>query len=172
MIELDHPRITRIADTGQYGKQFYYVLEDPGGDTVEALIEANGGLEVSRALRLHLQLSEALLAARTKPGLLSRVWPRNLMITGEGMDSRIYVVAQNLVTLTDQLECPEFLAPEVLAGEEETTQASLYSIGSVLYYMLAGKSPYRGDLSEAALLEAKRELPDMDCLPEGAPVTC
>ena len=173
LIELDHPSITRIIDTGQHANQFFYVLEDPRGHTVEEMIEASGPFEVPHALRLHLQLSEALLAVRTKPGLLSRVWPRSLMITGDGADAQVHLIAQNLVAPSEEEEeQPEFLAPEILAGHQDTAQASLYSIGATLYYMLTGKPPYPSGLSIEDLLELKsKRLPDMTILPEPSPFT-
>ena len=172
LIELDHPSITRIIDTGQHADQFFYVLEDPGGHTVEESIEASGPFEVPYALKLHLQISEALLAVRTKPGLLSRVWPRSLMVTGDGEAAQIHLLAQNLVAPSEEEEQPEFLAPEILAGHQDTSQASLYSIGATLYYMLTGKPPYLTGLPVEDLLELKsKRLPDLAMLPESAPVT-
>ena len=172
LIELDHPSITRIIDTGQHADQFFYVLEDPRGYTLEEMIEASGPFEVSHALRLQLQLSEALLAVRTKPGLLSRVWPRSLMVTGDGEAAQIHLIAQNLVAPSEEEEQPEFLAPEILAGHQDTAQASLYSIGATLYYMLTGKPPYPAGLPIEDLLGLKsKRLPDMTVLPESAPVT-
>lgn len=172
LIELDHPSVTRIVDTGQYANQFFYVLQDPGGETLEEWVETSGPIEVALALRLNLQLSEALLAVRSKPGLLSRVWPRSLMRTGEDDASKIHLVAQNLVAPGEEEEQPEFLAPEILAGHQDTAQASLYSIGATLYYMLTGQPPYPSGLPIEDLLELKStRLPDMTALPEAAPVT-
>jgi serine/threonine protein kinase len=172
LIELDHPNITRIIDTGQFGNQFFYVVQDPRGKTVEELVEASGPLDVGWALRLHLQLFEALMAVRTKPGLLSRVWPRNLMITSEGESSRINLIAQNLIAPVHPVEQPEFLAPEILAGHADSAQATLYSIGATLYYMLTAKSPYPAGLSVEDLIELKSSsLPDMSVLPPAAPTT-
>ena len=172
LIELDHPSITRIIDTGQHADRFFYVLEDPRGHTVEEMIEASGPFEVPHALWLHLQLSEALLAVRTKPGLLSRVWPRSLMITGDGATAQVHLIAQNLVAPSEEEEQPEFLAPEILAGHQDTAQASLYSIGATLYYMLSGKPPYPSGLPIEDLLELKsKRLPDMAILPESSPFT-
>ena len=165
LIELDHPSITRIIDTGQHADQFFYVLEDPGGHTVEESIEASGPFEVPYALKLHLQLSEALLAVRTKPGLLSRVRPRSLMVTEDGEAAQIHLLAQNLVAPSKEEEQPEFLAPEILAGHQDTAQASLYSIGATLYYMLTGKPPYLTGLPVEDLLEIKsKRLPDLAML--------
>lgn len=172
LIELDHPGVTRIVDTGQHGDQFFYVLQDPGGQTVEEMVAASGPFEVPQALRLHLQLSEALLAVRTQPGLLSRVWPRNLMVTGQELDAKIMLIAQNLIGPVDPEEQPEYLAPEILAGHADSVQATLYSIGATLYYMLTGKSPYPANLRMEDLLEAKSKgSPDMSLLPQAAPIT-
>lgn len=170
LIELDHPRVTRIIDTGNCGEQFYYVLENPGGELVEEMVASSGPLGVEHALTLQLQLAEVLMAVRSHPGLLSRVWPRNLMVGGRGSTPSIHVIAQNLIAAIDPVEQPEYLAPEILAGHRESEQSILYSIGATLFFMLSGRPPYPAHLASDDLLEFKfKQLPDMAILPLGTP---
>ena len=171
LIELDHPSITRIVDTGQSMNQFFYVLQDPGGATVQELVERDGPLAVSKTLRLHSKLSEDLIGLRTQSRLPSRVWPRNLIISPSESTGMI-LVAQNLVTPTVPIECPEYQAPEILAGHHETAQTTLYSIGATLYFMLTGKPPFAAMSQVENLLELKSsQRADVSLLPPSAPIT-
>ncbi len=172
LIELDHPNITRIIDTGQQGNQFFYVMNDPGGRTVREIVEEDGPMELSLVLRLQSELSETLIASRTQPGLLSRIWPNNVIVTTRGSEASLIIIAQNLIGPAKPEEAPAFLAPEILAGHPETPQSTLYSVGATLYYMLTGQAPQSEDRSEDELIELKTHQPvDTGLLPSGAPIS-
>lgn len=170
LIELDHPNITRIVDTGQYGAQFYYVLEDPGGDTLTNLVKKQP-LPPALAMKLASQINDALLAVRSQPGLLSRVWPSSIMVNLENeYQPKLMLIAQSLLNSTPPVEMPELLAPEVLKDEIESVSSSIYSIGATLYYMLTGQPPHKPETTVEKLVQSKQSNnPDFSLLPPGSP---
>ena len=121
LIELDHPQITRICDTGQSDQYFYYVLSDPGGPTLFDQVR-HRPFELEEAVQLQLQLVETLLSLNPQPSVISRIWPRNLLVTPQ---LKLYIVAQNLVNPIPPFDMPDFIPPEVLRGSRENLQSTL-----------------------------------------------
>ncbi|MEM7383650.1 MAG: hypothetical protein AAF514_01785, partial [Verrucomicrobiota bacterium] len=172
LIDLDHDHITRITDTGQHGNSFYYVLRDPGAPTLKEQVEARGPIDLNTALHLCLQLTDALSAVRGQPGLLTRLWPKNLLIlppSGSDPAPLIQIMAVDLIPGVPPLDSPQYLAPEVLRGVQDSTTSALYSIGATLYFMLTGLPPYefRGSVKDLLLLQDATD-PDFSAIPAAA----
>lgn len=165
LIEEEHPQITRIIDIGNDGTAFFYALESAGGMTVEELVSAQGPLDPSWTLERFRELVGALMVFQGRLGMVVRVWPRTLIISGAGTGARMHLVAQNLIPGTDA-EQPEYRAPEVLDQAGETVPATLYSMGATLYHVLSGRSPYPSGLPLEGLRDLKRsQAPDWNRLP-------
>jgi Protein kinase domain/PEGA domain len=153
---LHHPNIIRIFDRGQVGETPFFVMELVDGETLRARLDLEGRLEPPLAARITSQVAEALDYAHNKGVIHRDLKPSNIMLERSGglkvMDYGI-ARAQRLEGLTTTgafLGTPNYAAPETI---ESTSQprSDLYSLGVVLFEMLTGSLPFRGDTPFAVL---------------------
>lgn len=168
--KLSHPNIVTTYDVGHIDGDHYIVEEYVPGETLATLIARQGKLPESAALRYARQICAALAAAH-RQGLLHRdIKPSNILITREdvvritdfgiaraieegGVDER---AADEAV-----LGSLPYCAPEQLTGEPASEATDLYSVGAVMYEMVAGRRPLR-DADNDALADAILATPAPD----------
>jgi serine/threonine-protein kinase len=155
-----HPNVVTVYDVGDADGQHYLVMELIEGRTLADVIAERGPLPVDEALATTDALLAALSAAHER-GLVHRdVKPANVLIGGDGRvklaDFGIAVATQHAnagLTATGQMMgTPTYLSPEQVAGREATPRTDLYAVGVVLYELLAGAPPFRGDHAVAVAL--------------------
>jgi len=147
---LHHPNIVRIFDRGVVGETPYFAMELVPGETLRALLDREGPLDVLRAARVTAQVAEALDYAHHKGVIHRDLKPSNIMLEPSGevkvMDYGI-ARAQHLEGLTTTgtfLGTPYYAAPETVDGVAHP-RSDLYSLGVVLFEMLTGSVPFQGD---------------------------
>jgi hypothetical protein len=147
---LHHPNIVRIFDRGVVGETPYFAMELVPGETLRALLDREGPLDVLRAARVTSQVAEALDYAHHKGVIHRDLKPSNIMLEPSGgvkvMDYGI-ARAQHLEGLTTTgtfLGTPYYAAPETVDGVAHP-RSDLYSLGVVLFEMLTGRVPFQGD---------------------------
>jgi serine/threonine-protein kinase len=144
------------------------VLEYVEGETLKALIRREGPLEISRAIAYAIELARALGAAHERLIVHRDVKPQNVLIGVEG-SAKItdFGIAR---TLTEEgltmdgrvLGTTDYVSPEQALGQSVTGQSDLYSLGIVLYEMLAGAVPFTGETPVAVAMKHVREdVPDV-----------
>ena len=153
---LDHPNIGVIYDVG----------EGPGGQTFIAMGYYDGG-SLQERIRAGVSLEDAVEIARQaslglakahEHGIVHRdIKPGNLMLAGDGtvkiIDFGLAKLDDATVTIGTTKGTPAFMSPEQARGERLDARSDIWSMGVVLYNMLAGRLPYRGD-NASALLQA------------------
>jgi tRNA A-37 threonylcarbamoyl transferase component Bud32 len=158
---IEHPNVAAATDFGQLDNgSFYLVLEFIEGKSLSQLIYETGGLPEERALVIARQIADALAAAHGA-GIIHRdLTPDNVMLVAkDGAKDFVKVldfgiakvklegdpgVSQPALTrLNTVMGTPEYMAPEQARGEAVDLRADLYTLGIILYEMLAGKSPFR-----------------------------
>jgi tRNA A-37 threonylcarbamoyl transferase component Bud32 len=156
---IEHPNVATATDFGQLEDgSFYLVLEFIEGKSLSRCIHEQGALAEERALLITRQIADALAAAH-RAGIVHRdLKPDNVMlITKDGgelvkvLDFGIAKVTledtpaeqQALTRLNTVMGTPEYMAPEQARGEAVDLRADLYTVGVILYEMLAGSSPFR-----------------------------
>lgn len=156
---LCHPNIVNVYDVGEANGVSYLVMEYVEGKNLKEIIKERGALPVTEALALAIQFSEALQHAHEKGVIHCDVKPHNILVTPGGRakvaDFGIARAAA-AATLTPPgvvLGSVPYLSPEQARGEPATEKSDLYAAGVVLYEMLTGEVPFKGETPVAVALK-------------------
>ncbi len=143
---LEHAYIARLLDGGAAEGVPYLVLEYVEGQTIDAYCE---GRPVEENLRLFLKVCEAVDYAHRNLIIHRDLKPANIMVTTGGdpklLDFGIAKLADDGLGVTrtmHQAMTPQYASPEQIRNEHITVASDVYSLGLVLYELLAGRKPY------------------------------
>ena len=149
--KLSHPNIVTVIDRGEADGRQFIVFEYVDGENLKQLVGSKGRLPVREALELGIQIGRALAFAHTQ-GLVHRdVKPQNVLLAGGDAKVTDFGIARSLdmqVGLTQTgtvLGTSEYISPEQATGRQVDARTDIYSLGAVLYELLAGQPPYSGD---------------------------
>ncbi|MCP3962227.1 MAG: protein kinase [bacterium] len=159
---LDHPNICAIHDIGETdGGRMFIVMAYYGGRTLESML-ADGPLEIDDALDLAAQVSRGLERAH-EAGIVHRdIKPANVIVTEHGevkvLDFGIAkIVGEAGLTRSGVAPgTPAYMSPEQTRGEPVDERADVWSLGAVLYQLIAGRRPFEGR-NEMAIYMAIQE---------------
>jgi serine/threonine-protein kinase len=163
---LQHPHILAVHDSGSVGDDLYYVMPFVEGESLRERLN-KGPLSVEMAVEIAREVADALDYAHTR-GIIHRdIKPENILLTeGSGHTGGHAVVADfgiaRAVELPDgeaaatatgvAVGSPAYMSPEQAMGLKNVDgRADIYSLGCVLYEMLAGKPPYGRESARAAM---------------------
>jgi eukaryotic-like serine/threonine-protein kinase len=163
---LSHPNIVTVIDRGDDDGRQYIVFEYVEGENLKELVLRTGRLPVRRALELGLAVADGLAFAHDH-GLVHRdVKPQNVLLSREGeVKVTDFGIARSLhvdhgVTQTGTvLGTGEYLAPEQASGKPVSPATDVYSLGVVLWELLAGEVPFVGENFVAVALRHINEPP-------------
>jgi serine/threonine protein kinase len=162
---LSHPNIVTVIDRGEDGGKQFIVFEYIDGENLKERLVRSGRLPVRDALELALQVARALAFAHEQ-GLVHRdVKPQNVLLNGDGRAKVTdFGIARSLdvdgVTQTGTvLGTSNYIAPEQASGRRVDQQTDVYSLGVVLYELLAGDVPFPGENFVAVALKHVNEPP-------------
>jgi eukaryotic-like serine/threonine-protein kinase len=146
---LDHPNIARILDLGEQDGRPYLVMELLEGESLAARIDRAGPMAPAEAARVVAAVADALQAAHSAGVVHRDVKPGNVFLTSGGevkvLDFGIaWASGEAGLTTGDLLGTAAYLAPERALGRPAAPAADLYSLGVVLYELLAGRRPFQG----------------------------
>ncbi|ANZ35046.1 hypothetical protein BBK82_02125 [Lentzea guizhouensis] len=149
--QLHHPAVVSVHDQGVDGDQVYLVMELIDGGNLRDLLNQRGKLPPATALSVLGPVLSALGAAH-RAGLVHRdVKPENVLIGSAGQVKvadfgLARAIGENGVTSDSEiLGTVAYLSPEQVETGSADARSDVYSAGIVLYEMLAGQAPYRGD---------------------------
>lgn len=165
---LSHPNIVEIYDVGEDEGNFYIVMEYIEGKTLKQLIKKRGVLSLPETMDIMLQLLDALASAHDSYIIHRDIKPQNIMIKESGLvkitDFGI-AMALNSAQLTQTnsvMGSVHYLPPEQASGKGSTIRSDIYSLGILMFEMLTGKVPFRGDSAvEIALKHMKEPIPSV-----------
>ena len=156
---LNHPNICVLHDIGSHNGTPFMVMEYLEGETLAARMD-RGRVPLDEALRIAVQVGDALDRAH-RAGVTHRdIKPGNIMLTRDGakvLDFGLARVAEKAtagpadVTLTKVLTgentvmgTPQYMAPELFEGKAADARSDIWAFGAVLYEMVAGKKAFEG----------------------------
>ena len=163
---LDHPNICDIHDIGESDDgQLFIVMSCYEGETLREKIE-RGPLPVDQAVVVAIQVARGLEAAH-EAGMVHRdIKPANVMVTARG-DAKILDFGIAKLAGQTMLTQPGFIvgtmaymSPEQARGEQVDRRSDVWSLGVVLYEMLAGRQPFKGDVEQALVYLILSEEPE------------
>src|SRR3954452_15949778 len=169
--QLSHPHIVGVIDAGEEDGRPYIVFEYVEGETLKDRIRRLGRLPVDEAIAYGIEIARALGAAHARNIVHRDVKPQNVLIDEEGSAKVTdFGIARSLDEegLTAEgrvLGTTDYVAPEQALGHPCTAQSDLYSLGIVLWEMLTGQFPFKGENQVAVAMKHVREaLPDVQRL--------
>ncbi|MEW5795840.1 MAG: serine/threonine-protein kinase [Candidatus Zixiibacteriota bacterium] len=148
--KLSHPNIVTIYDVGSEGSLQYIAMEYLEGQTLETMIKKKTRFNYRIIAQMITQICSALQYAHDQ-GIVHRdIKPANIMVLGDYrvkvMDFGIARVDSNSMTKTGiAMGTPNYISPEQLRGREIDRRADLFSLGVMMYEMLLGKRPFKGE---------------------------
>jgi eukaryotic-like serine/threonine-protein kinase len=145
LASLSHPNIVTVLTAEKQDDVFFIVMEYIPGDTLEAVIERDGTLDLAKALDYTCQICNAMDHAH-KQGIIHRdLRPGNVLVTDAGMvkvadfgTSRFLEIAAHGTTV---IGSPPYMAPEQFQGKA-VFASDIYSLGITMYQMFTGVLPY------------------------------
>ncbi|TVR98909.1 MAG: serine/threonine protein kinase [Phycisphaerales bacterium] len=151
--QLNHPNIVQAYDVGKAADYHYFVMEYVEGRTVYDDIIKHKRFSEQEAVRVAIQVAEALLHAHEK-GLIHRdVKPKNIMISREEVVKLADLGLARAISDKEAAEAeagkafgtPYYISPEQIRGHKDIgPPADIYSLGATLYHMLTGNVPFDG----------------------------
>ena len=171
---LSHPNIVEVYDVGDDNGQYFIVMEYIDGKNLKDLLKKRGKLTVSEVVDIMSQIADGLSVAHDSYIIHRDIKPQNIMILENGLvkitDFGI-AMAMNATQLTQTnsvMGSVHYLPPEQASGKGSTLKSDIYSMGILMYELLVGQLPYRGDNAvEIALKHLKEPLPSIrDELPD------
>ncbi len=171
---LSNPNIVEVYDVGEDNGEYYIVMEYVEGKHLKSLIKKRNKLTTAEVIDIVLQITNGLSVAHDSYIIHRDIKPQNILILENGLikitDFGI-AVAMNATQLTQTnsvMGSVHYLPPEQASGKGATLQSDIYSIGILMYELLTGKLPFRGDNAvEIALKHLKEPIPSIrDELPD------
>lgn len=166
---LEHPAIVPVYDFGEQDGQPYLVMRYMSGGSLSGRLR-DGALPVDQAIGLVARLAPALDAAHAR-GIIHRdLKPANILYDHYGnaflSDFGIaHLTEQTAQTLTGDtiMGTPSYMSPEQVQGERELDgRSDIYSLGIILFQMLAGKVPFKADTpTKTMLMHVLEPVPDV-----------
>src|SRR5438270_8852507 len=152
---LHHPYVQQLLNTDEKRSEEYLVVEYIKGQTLRAVLEehAPNPLPIAEAIRITLQICDALAYCHEQ-GIFHRdIKPENIMIQEDGniiiIDFGIALLeGARRVTwrgLSGTVGTPDYMSPEQLKGERGMAGSDIYAVGVILYEMLCGHTPFEGE---------------------------
>ena len=156
---LQHPHILPVFDSGEAAGQLWYTMPYVRGESLRDRLRREVQLRMDSALDLTKQVADALGYAH-RQGIVHRdVKPENILLEGEravvadfGIARALDLAGGERLTQTGlALGTPSYMSPEQAVGSPADARSDIYSLGCVLYEMLAGEPPFTGPTAQAIM---------------------
>jgi len=163
---LEHPNIIKVYEIGEQDGVHYFAMEYLGGPNLRTLLKERKRISVPEAVQIIVQIADALDLAHSRGVVHRDVKPDNIMANEDGvfkiMDFGIAHTEEGTrLTVTGTIMgTPEYMSPEQASGTAVDRRTDIYALGIVLYEMLTGKVPFRGDTAIEVLQMHLTKIPE------------
>ncbi len=159
MKTLEHPAILRGLDAGKYNRVPYLVTEFVDGQSLRQLIEKSGAMPVDQVIPIICKIADGMAHCHAHEVVHRDLKPENILMAHEGqpviMDFGLALTkGAHRVTysnLSATMGTPDYMAPEQVEGKRGDARTDIYALGTIMYEMLAGKTPFSGDNNLAVM---------------------
>src|SRR3982751_351228 len=161
---LQHPNVVSVFDRGEYDGTYYIAMEFLPGKTLKEVIREEAPLDQLRAIDYTIQILQAASFAHRRGVVHRDIKPHNVIVGGDGRlkvtDFGIARAGASEMTETGSIMgTAQYLSPEQAQGQRVGAASDLYSIGVILYEMLAGRVPFSGDSAVSIALKHVSDQP-------------
>ena len=162
---LDHPNVVTVYDVGQDGDRHYMVMEYVDGQDLKTLVRQKGRLSIDETLNIAIQVCAGVGHAHKSGVIHCDIKPQNVLVTQDGRakvtDFGIArALSESGLTESETVwGSPLYFSPEQAVGEPPSPASDVYSIGIMMYEMLAGTPPFQAERPTALALMHIREEP-------------
>jgi serine/threonine protein kinase len=164
-----HPNVLNVTDFGlDIGGTVYAILEDASGETLTEAIERSGKFSLDRAVGVAWQIASALSAAHAARVVHGHLNTENVLLAHAADNSETVKVldfgtaeAENRAAFETETDLKnlQYLSPEQNASETPDERSDIYSVGVILYEMMAGEVPFQADTPDALRLKQTENPP-------------
>lgn len=173
---LSHPNIVEIYDVGEDDGNFYIVMEYIEGKNLKQLIKKREKLSLPEVMDIMKQLTDGISHAHDLFIIHRDIKPQNMLILDNGLvkitDFGI-AIALNSTQLTQTnsvMGSVHYLPPEQAAGKGATVKSDIYSLGIMMFELITGKLPFKGENAvEIALKQMKEPIPSIRSMDSSIP---
>jgi serine/threonine protein kinase len=160
--KLSHPNIVHVYDAGLADGIYYIAMDYVDGGSLRDLLD-QGPLPTERAIGIAIQMANALDYAHQQSLIHRDVKPNNVLMTRDG---RPLLTDFGIAKLLDSagltrtgtaIGTPEYMAPEQVQAQVTDARTDIYALGIVLYEMLTGQVPFRGQTPMVTLYKQVNE---------------
>jgi serine/threonine protein kinase/tetratricopeptide (TPR) repeat protein len=148
--KLDHPNIVTVYEVGEHQGRPFFAMQHIEGQSLRDYAHAQG-LTIPQILEIGIQIAEGLQAAHEKGVTHRDIKPANVLIDSHGrariLDFGLASVAgtDHLTKTGSTLGTIGYMSPEQVRGEQVDHRTDIFSLGVVLYELITGRQPFRGD---------------------------
>ena len=163
--KLSHPNIVNIYDVGSDGDKNYIVMEFVSGETLKEKIMREGILNINDALKIARDIAEALEHAHQNNLVHCDIKPHNILLTKSGrVKVTDFGIAKAITSTTMNhgntvLGSVHYFSPEQARGISVSAKSDIYSLGVLLYEMLTGTVPFKGETPVSIALKHLQDDP-------------
>ncbi len=165
---LNHPNIVEVYDVGEDDGSYFIVMEYINGVTLKNLIKKRGKLSLVEVVDIMKQLTSGIACAHKNNIIHRDIKPQNVMILDDG---KIKITDFGISTALNSIEMTQtnsvmgsvhYLPPEQASGKATTFKSDIYSLGILMYELLTGTIPFKGETAvEVAMKQLKEDLPSI-----------
>ena len=163
---LDHPNICAIYEIDQTSEgQMFIVMPCYEGASLQAMVK-RGPLGLDPAIEIASQVAKGLAKAHEKGVIHRDIKPGNILVTSDGLSKIVDFGLAKLATQTRLTRAGTtvgtvmYMSPEQAKGEETDQRSDIWSLGVVLYEMVTGKPPFRGEHEQAIIYSILNQAPE------------